>query len=145
MTEDVMTDEEAQQIDDIIAEVASSMEQTTTSVVVKEEKHSAIVEEEIHTDDTLISLALRKNDELEDMANKAFDMFYGNLSRNTDHTSSSKEQMLEALKVRVELNKTIVELAKLKKKQDSSIGVLINTVSPTQAGIDMRKIQEEYE
>jgi hypothetical protein len=143
MTEDVMTDDETIQIDNIIAEISS-----TQQVVVKEEPTTAVkrtfTEEEKYTDDTLINMTLKKNDEVEDMANRAFDLFYQGLSRNTDHTSSSKEQMLEALKVRVELNKTMVELAKLKKKQESSIGVLINAVSPSQAGIDMRKIQEEY-
>ena len=75
MTEDLMTDEESIQIDNIIAEISS-----TQQVVVKEEPTTAVertfIEEEKYTDDTLINMTLKKNNEVEDMANRAFDLFF---------------------------------------------------------------------
>lgn len=140
MMEDLLTDEETIQIDKLIEEVAAKLPE-----VIKEKEETLPVTTEPKTDDELINITLQKNDEVENLANKAFELFFQELQRGTDRSSASKEQMLEALKVRVELNKTIVELAKLKKKQENKVGVLINTMSPTQAGIDMRKIQEEFE
>lgn len=110
-------------------------------VVVAEENKLAIVE--AHTDDSLIDLTLKKNETLEAQADAAFQLFFDPLARGTDHAAESKIQMLEALKVKVELNKMLVEMAKIKKKSvDPKVGIQINTVSPLQAGIDLAKIKE---
>jgi phosphatidate phosphatase PAH1 len=128
-------------IDDLINEVSQQLEnQIAQSSQTEITKKTDIIDE-----DALVDIALTKNDEIEKMANDAFKLFYKNLSNQTDHSSSSKEQMLEALKVRVELNKTLVEMAKVKKKQQAGVGVLINTVPQSQVGIDLDKLRNTYE
>lgn len=133
--EDIIKEDD---IDFLIQEVTENLPEK-----VEEKETEPIEVPDVKTEDELIDLTIQKNLEVESKADLAFNMFFDNLSRNLDHTSSSKEQMLEALKVRVELNKTLVELAKLKKKRDAATGVFINTVSPGEAGINIRKIQDE--
>jgi hypothetical protein len=97
-------------------------------------------------EDELIDLTLKKNEVLEGQADKIVDLFFDGLERGTDRTHSSKEQMLEALKIKLEINKSIIEMAKLKKKTaGAGVGIIINQIPTVQTGIDLENIKKAVE
>jgi hypothetical protein len=126
---------------DIINDIKGS--EQSQEIITQEVPVVPMIEEK--TENELIDLTLKKNDKIEEQADKIIDLFFDGLERGTDRTHSSKEQMLEALKVKLEINKTIVEMAKIKKKGNASVGVLINTVPQQQTGINLDNIRKAME
>jgi hypothetical protein len=123
-------------IDDILKE----LEPQTTDIVPIED--ALPVEVIPKTEDDLINIALDKNENLEEQLNDVVDIFMEGLERGTDRSHSSKEQLIEALKTKLEINKMLIEMAKIKnKKAGDKIGVMISTVSPTQSGINITNIK----
>lgn len=124
-------------IEELLKEVSPN------EIEIKKEKITDLNTVPVKTEDDLIELTIEKNKKIEEQADAAFQMFFDPIARETDRSQASKEMMVEALKVKVELNKLLVEMAKIKKKSiDPKVGIQINTVSPLQAGIDLAKIKE---
>lgn len=131
----------SEEIDDILRQIEDNPSQE--AIIITDTEVVTIPARVPKTEDDLVDLTLEKNKSIEEQADAAFQVFFDPIARGTDHSQASKEQMLEALKVKVELTKNLVELAKLKKKSiDPKVGIQINTVSPLQAGIDIEKIKE---
>lgn len=133
------------EIEDILNEIDLNNPQEVVVPInlMEDSKTKEVSIPSVKTEDDLIELTLGKNEKVEQQADDAFQMFFDLISRNLDHSEASKNNMLEALKVKVELNKLVVEMAKIKKKNtDPKLGIMINTMSPMQAGINLEKIKE---
>lgn len=125
------------EINDIINEIVVN---ENTQIEEKEETPLVVVEK---TDDELMNITIDKNDKLEKQLDTVVDLFLDGLARGTDHSHSSKEQLLEALKTKLELNKTFIEMAKLKNKKNTGgqVGIMINTIPQAQSGISIENIR----
>lgn len=130
---------DTQEIDDILSSLEEEKPDKEISIL---EKKKEIAITTIRSEDDLIDLSIKKSDNLEIQADKVFEMFYDTIAKGTDRSSASKEQMLEALKIKLEINKSIIEAAKVKKKETASnkLGIMINTMKGEQAGIDIDSI-----
>ena len=90
-------------------------------------------------------------DELVDMvkgdrekADQVFDLFYGNLTLNQDHTTASKEALTKSLELKIEASKNIIELLKIKAKaeeQGAKVGVFFGGTTAKKAGFDIDDIK----
>lgn len=131
-------------IDEILAEVEASQENKEITVLPEENKEIAEIPQ--RTEDELLDISIKKNDTLEAQLDNVFNMFYTDLARGTDRSQASKEQMMEALKTKLEINKLVVEMAKIKMKkvpEGNKLGVIINTVP--NSGINMDNIKNSLE
>lgn len=133
-------------MEDDINDILKELETENKDIVeVPQNTPPAVVETK--TEDELINIALEKNENLEGQLNAAVDVFMDGLTRGTDRSHSSKEQLIEALKTKLEINKTLLEMAKIKNKKNTGdkIGVMIQTVSPTQSGINIANIKNSLD
>lgn len=112
------------------------------------EEKDLIKKEDLTSFDTLASKVLDRVNDVDDTARQIHELFYHDLALGKDHSESSKVALLEALKVRMESPKTIVELAKaLAKIQSASskgqVGIQINTQSGEAVGINLNNLRDE--
>lgn len=110
----------------------------------------AVVKSDPSSLEDLSKIILNKVDGNDRIAKEIYDLFYGPLALEKDHSSSSKEALLRSLELRVESSKVLAELAKavVKKEEGTNkgnVGVFINTKSGEDFGIDIKNIQNSEE
>lgn len=128
-------------IKDIMAEYDNSIEQA---------KQKDLKKLDPSTLTSLSSIILNKVDDNDKIAKEIYDLFYSPLALGKDHSSSSKDNLLRSLELRVESSKVLAELAKaIAKKEEqgknSNVGVFVNTKSGDDFGIDIKNIQDSSE
>ena len=78
-------------------------------------------------------------------ADQVFDLFYGNLALNQDHTTASKEGLTKSVELKIEASKNIIELLKIKVKaeeQGTKVGVFFGGIDAKKAGFDVSEIRD---
>jgi len=134
------------ELDAIINSMSEDEKKEETNVVTKEDvlPPAKVKLDSTDTDamsDELINMV--KDDR--DKADQVFNLFYGNIAQNTDHSQASKEGLNKALELKIDASRNIIELLKIKskaKETGNTIGVMFGAISPKKAGFDMEDITE---
>ena len=129
-------------IDDILNEIEKDTVEVETSDIL-ETTH--VTEEGVIDleDDKSLSSAIIKNslDVIKD-AKRVFTSISDDVLHGKDSSTSSKEAMIKALDVQNAANANMINLAKvISSKKQVNNGVVINTMSPKSANINLDKIK----
>lgn len=129
-----------QQLDEVLGLINKELATTDTKEVIKKEDLTSF--------ETIATKVLDRLNNVDDTAKIIHELFYHDLALGKDHSESSKIALLEALKVRMESPKTLVELAKALAKLQSAatksqVGIQINTQNGEQVGINLEALKEE--
>lgn len=128
-----------QEIDEVLGLINKELTTTGTKEITKKEELSSF--------DNLATKIMDRLNDVDDTAKTIHELFYHDLVLGKDHSESSKVALLEALKVRMESPKTLVELtkalAKLQTANKSQVGIQINTQTGEDVGINLNALKEE--
>lgn len=128
-----------QEIDEVLGLINKELTTTDTKEITKKEELSSF--------DNLATKIMDRLNDVDDTARIIHELFYHDLALGKDRSESSKVALLEALKIRMESPKTLVELtkalAKLQTANKSQVGIQINTQSGEDVGINLNALKEE--
>jgi len=128
-----------QEIDEVLGLINKELTTTDTKEITKKEELSSF--------DNLATKIMDRLNDVDDTARIIHELFYHDLALGKDRSESSKVALLEALKVRMESPKTLVELtkalAKLQTANKSQVGIQINTQTGEDVGINLNALKEE--
>ena len=128
-----------QEIDEVLGLINKELTTTDTKEITKKEELSSF--------DNLATKVMDRLNDVDDTARTIHELFYHDLVLGKDRSESSKVALLEALKVRMESPKTLVELtkalAKLQTANKSQVGIQINTQTGEDVGINLKALKEE--
>lgn len=128
-----------QEIDEVLGLINKELTTTDTKEITKKEELSSF--------DNLATKIMDRLNDVDDTARIIHELFYHDLALGRDRSESSKVALLEALKVRMESPKTLVELtkalAKLQTANKSQVGIQINTQTGEDVGINLKALKEE--
>ncbi len=128
-----------QEIDEVLGLINKELTATDTKEITKKEELSSF--------DNLATKIMDRLNDVDDTARIIHELFYHDLALGKDRSESSKVALLEALKVRMESPKTLVELtkalAKLQTANKSQVGIQINTQTGEDVGINLNALKEE--
>lgn len=130
-----------QELDEVLGLINKELSTT-------EETTEIIKKEDLTSFDTLANKVVDRLNDVDGTAKIIHELFYHDLALGKDHSESSKIALLEALKVRMESPKTLVELTKALAKLQSAanksqVGIQINTQSGESVGINLDKLMTE--
>ena len=129
-----------QELDEVLGLINKELATTDTKEVIKKEDLTSF--------ETIANKVVDRLNDVDGTAKTIHELFYHDLCLGKDHSESSKIALLEALKVRMESPKTLVELAKALAKLQSAanksqVGIQINTQNGEQVGINLEALKEE--
>lgn len=129
-----------QELDEVLGLINKELATTDTKEVIKKEDLTSF--------ETIANKVVDRLNDVDGTAKIIHELFYHDLVLGKDHSESSKIALLEALKVRMESPKTLVELAKALAKLQSAanksqVGIQINTQNGEQVGINLEALKEE--
>lgn len=129
-----------QELDEVLGLINKELATTDTKEVIKKEDLTSF--------ETIANKVVDRLNDVDGTAKTIHELFYHDLVLGKDHSESSKIALLEALKVRMESPKTLVELAKALAKLQSAanksqVGIQINTQNGEQVGINLEALKEE--
>lgn len=114
--------------------------------IISSESKEVTVKEETSFE-SLATKVLERLAGVDKTADLIHELFYNDLALKRDHSESSKIALLEALKVKMETPKTLVELAKalakLQSAKDAKVGIQINTFKGEDIGINLSQLKGE--
>lgn len=133
MNEDTLENE----LDEALAEINKE--------IMNQEEKEVTVKEDVTSFESIATKVLDRLNGVDDTANKIHELFYHDLALGKDHSESSKVALLEALKVKMETPKTLVELAKalakIQSAKESKVGIQINTQPGEAFGINLDNLK----
>ncbi len=137
------------EVDSLEAELDQALREINNEITIQETKDVSVVKKEDATSfESIATKVLEKLGGVDDVADKIHELFYHDLALGKDHSESSKIALLEALKVKMETPKTMVELAKalakIQSAKETKVGIQINTQPGEGLGIDLSKLKEEF-
>ena len=129
-----------QELDEVLGLINKELATTDTKEIIKKEDLTSF--------ETIANKVVDRLNDVDGTAKTIHELFYHDLVLGRDHSESSKIALLEALKVRMESPKTLVELAKALAKLQSAanksqVGIQINTQNGEQVGINLEALKEE--
>lgn len=156
LTKDLIDNASDEQIDEI-AKALDLIDEQTKDVVPEEAKEVSVKKESNEENDEgkysiddIIDITLKSYDDVKKKSDEIYDAFYGTVATRQDRSDMSKQMLVESQRIKNESIQNLVALANAKAKilsakakaANNSNGVIINTSSADQVGIDLSNLKD---
>ena len=141
------------EFDDIDKALSFIDNQTKDVTEVKEESKEISIPEssDDYSIDDLIGVTLKSFDDIQKKSDEIYDCFYANVATRQDRSDVSKQMLVESQRLKNESIQNLVALANAKAKliaaknkieHQANTGIVINTSSADQVGINLENLKD---
>jgi len=135
--------DEDKDIDDLINEL--EIENIETKEL-KTTESNDVEEVDVTENEELMQEVFNMTIEDRQKADDAYNIFAPVISQGKDHTTASKEAMMKAIELKIASAHNIIEMMKLNKKGEPSVGIFMNNmIGEKKAGINIKNISDEID